>query len=81
MNNKGVGAVFCLIAAILMSAWYMTAAIYGNHTSSWSDEYFGDLLAYIGPGLIICAAVALIAGIAFLVSGLVRDSRKAAKKE
>ena len=27
MNNKGVGAVFCLIAAILMSARYIAAAI------------------------------------------------------
>ena len=33
MNNKGIGAIFCLISAILTSTRYIAAAIFKNRES------------------------------------------------
>ena len=79
MNNKIVGAVFCLIAAILAGARYMAAAIFMSNTSSWSAELFRDSLSYVGPTLLIAAIAALVVGIGFLVCGLLKDGQKADK--
>ena len=79
MNNKIVGAVFCLIAAILAGARYVAAAIFMSNVSSWSAELFRDGLNYVGPTLLIAAIVALAAGIVFLVCGLLKDGKKADK--
>ena len=75
MNNKGVGAVFCLIAAILMSARYLTAAVFMSSIGTWSAELFRSSLEYTGPWLLILAVVALLAGVCFLASGIVRDRK------
>ena len=77
MNNKIVGAVFCLIAAILTGARYVAAAVFMSNVSSWSAELFRDGLNYVGPTLLIAAIVALAAGIGFLVFGLLKDGKKA----
>lgn len=79
MNNKAVGTVFCLIAAILAGARYMAAAIFMSNTSSWSAELFRDSLSYVGPTLLIAAIAALVVGIGFLVCGLLKDGKKADK--
>ena len=79
MNNKIVGAVFCLIAAILAGVRYVAAAIFMSNVSSWSAELFRDGLNYVGPTLLIAAIVALAAGIGFLVCGLLKDGKKADK--
>ncbi len=76
MNNKGVGAVFCLIAAILISARYMTTAIFLSGTTSWDAGLFAAGLEYVGPFLAVLAAVALIVGILFLVYGIYEDKKK-----
>lgn len=34
MNNKGVGAIFCLISAILISARYISAAVFMSGVNS-----------------------------------------------
>ena len=73
MNNKGVGAVFCLIAAILMSARYVTAALFMSSISTWSSDMFRASLEYIGPALPIAAIAALIVGVVFLGVGLFKD--------
>ena len=73
MNNKGVGAIFCLIAAILAAAKYISAAIFMCNVSTWSAENFQDGLSYIGPMLTIAAAIALGVGIFFLVLGFSKD--------
>jgi hypothetical protein len=76
MNNKGVGAIFCLIAAILAGARYLAAAIFMSGTSSWSADLFAESLNYVGPTLLIAAIIALVIGICFLVLGLLRDEKK-----
>ena len=75
MNNKGVGALFCLMAAILMSARYVAAAIFMSAAQSWSSELFRSALQYIGPSLPIAAAAALITGLIFLIAGVLQDRR------
>ena len=80
MNNKGVGAIFCLIAAVLMSARYISAAVYMGNSSSWSSELFQSGLSYIGSPLMIASIVSLIAGIVFLGFGLYQDV-KSPKRE
>ena len=76
MNNKGIGAVFCLISAILMSARYLSAAIYMSGVSSWSDDMFDVGLSYVGAPLMVASIAALLAGIAFLAFGLFNDPRR-----
>lgn len=80
MNNKGVGAVFCLIAAILMSARYITAAVFMSNGVSWNSDLFQSGLSYIGSPLKIAAIVSLVAGIVFLGVGLYQDGKKSKEK-
>ena len=40
MNNKGIGAIFCLISAILITVYYLTAAIFMSHVTSWNAGLF-----------------------------------------
>ncbi len=80
MNNKGVGAVFCLIAALLMAARYLTAAIFMSGVLSWDSELFRASLDYIGPALPIAACAALAAGVVFLAVGILQDVKGSAKK-
>ena len=77
MNNKCVGTIFCLIAALLTGAKYLAAAVFMSGTASWSAALFKDALAYVGPTLTIAAVAALVVGICFLVLGLLKDSKKA----
>ena len=80
MNNKGVGAVFCLIASILTAARYLSAAIFMSGVSSWNSELFQVGLSYTGSLLQWAAVVALIAGVAFLGMGLYQDFKNSEKK-
>jgi putative Ca2+/H+ antiporter (TMEM165/GDT1 family) len=75
MNNKGVGAVFCLISALLMAARYLSAAIFMSGISTWSSEMFQASLEYIGPALPTAAIAALIAGVIFLAVGIIQDRK------
>ena len=79
MNNKGVGAVFCLISAILTAARYAAAAVFMSNVTAWSAELFQAGLEYVGAPLKTMAVVFLIAGIVFLVLGVFQDLRKAKK--
>ncbi len=76
MNNKGVGAVFCLISALLMSARYLTAAIFMSNSGSWDAELFRSALKYVGPPLLIASVCALIAGVIFLAAGVAQDRKR-----
>ena len=75
MNNKGVGAVFCLIASILMAARYVTAALFMSSISTWSSDMFRASLEYIGPALPIAAIAALAVGVVFLGVGIFKDRK------
>ena len=48
MNNKGIGAVFCLISAILISAKYISAAIFMSGVNTWDATLFAAGLGYVG---------------------------------
>ena len=76
MNNKAVGAIFCLIAAILASARYLAAAIFMSGTRSWDAELFAAGLSYVGAPLLIAAVAAGIIGAVFLAVGIFQDSKK-----
>ena len=75
MNNKGVGVFFCLIAALLMAARYLSAAVFMSGVASWSAELYQSGLSYVGSPLKIASIAALIAGIAFLAAGVVQELR------
>ena len=66
MINKIVGAIFCLISAILISARYLSAAIFMSGVSSWNAELFSLGLKYVGYPLLIGSIISLRVGIAFL---------------
>ena len=76
MNNKGIGSIFCLIAAILTAARYMAAAMFMSNVSSWDAGLFASGLEYIGPELKIASIIALIVGIVFLGAGIYQDIKK-----
>ncbi len=73
MNNKGIGAIFCLIAAVLESAHYIAAAIFMSNVTSWDGALFQEGLRYTGSFLTVTSAAALITGIGFLGYGVFRD--------
>ena len=79
MSNKGVGAIFCLISAILMSARYVAAAVFMSNVSSWDSSLFQAGLSYVGSPLKVAAIIALIAGICFLGYGIFQESRRQSK--
>lgn len=73
MNNKLVGAVFCLVSAILMSARYIAAAVLMSSAQSWSSELFQAGLSYVGSPLKIASIASLVVGIVFIGCGIYRD--------
>ena len=76
MNNKGVGAIFCLISAVLASARYIAAAAFMSNVTSWDGSLFQAGLSYVGSPLKVTAILALIVGICFLGYGVVQDFKK-----
>lgn len=75
MNNKGVGVTFCLISAILVSAKYISAAMFISNLATQDASLFKNGLEYVGPFLSIEAIIAMIIGILFLGYGLYTDSK------
>ena len=67
MNRRGTGVVFCLIAALLFSARFISAAIWGSGVTTWSGEIFDAMYNNIGNRLTIASAISLIVGIVYLV--------------
>ncbi len=76
MDNKGIGAIFCLISAILAGARYISAAVFMSGVTSWSRSLFQQGLEYVGPTLKTASVVALIAGVCFLGYGIFGDIRR-----
>ncbi len=72
MENKIVGAIFCFMSAILISARYISAAIFMSGVVSWDATLFAAGLEYVGPFLPVAAGVAFIIGILFLDMGCIR---------
>lgn len=80
MNNKGIGAIICLISAILISARYLAAAIFMSGVSSWTKVLFTSGLEYVGSSLKVWSIISLVVGIAFLAYGLFQDYQAGKKK-
>ena len=76
MNNKGIGAVFCLASAILMSARYIAAAVFMSNVTSWDSSMFQAGLNYVGSPLKVTAIIALIAGICLLGYGIFQEYKR-----
>ena len=76
MNNKGIGAIFCLIAAIIECTRYIAAAIFMSNVTSWDSSLFQEDLNYTGSSLNVMAMIALVIGIGFLGCGVFQDLRK-----
>ena len=76
MNNKGVGAVFCLISAIIECTRYISAAIFMSNVTSWDSSLFQEDLNYTGSSLKVMAMIALVIGIGFLSCGVFQYLRK-----
>ena len=79
MENKIVGAIFCFMSAVLISARYISAAIFMSGVVSWNATLFAAGLEYVGPFLAIAAGVVFIIGILFLGYGLYQDIKKMKK--
>jgi hypothetical protein len=69
MSRRKAGSHFITAAAVLYAARFITAAIFGSGVSSWSAEKFNTMLEYVGPELLIAAAIALVVGLVYLVWG------------
>lgn len=66
MNKRGAGVFFILISAILFSAKYISAAIFGSGVTSWDNELFQSMLSYIGTPLNTLSFLALLIGIVYI---------------
>lgn len=75
MGKRGVGAIFCLIAAILFSARYIAAAVFMSGVSSWDEALFAVGLKYIGSPLLTLSIVSFIIGIGYLVWAEVSEKK------
>lgn len=75
MGKRGVGAIFCLIAAILFSARYIAAAIFMSGVSSWDKALFTVGLEYVGSPLVTLSIVSFIIGIGYLVWAEVSEKK------
>lgn len=75
MNKRGTGVIFILISAILFSAKYISAAIFGSGVTSWDNELFQSMLSYIGSPLNTLSILALLIGIAYICWAEYEDIR------
>lgn len=67
MNRRGVGAVFCLLAALFLCTWNLSAAIFLSSTPSWDMGLFAAGLEYTGILLPAVSFLSLAVGIGWLV--------------
>jgi len=67
MNRRGAGVVFCLIAALLYSTNYLSAAIYSSDLSP-RPGFVDAMLEYTGNNLVILSTIFLAVGITYLIS-------------
>lgn len=74
MNRRGAGIALLLVATILHSTRYLSAAIFGSGLSNWNRGLFATMLQYVGPNLAIWGYAALGAGVAYLVWGEIGES-------
>jgi hypothetical protein len=69
MSKRGSGVAFIAIAAILFSAKYISAAIFGSGVSSWDEDLFNAMLNNVGSPLNTYSLISLVIGIAYIAWG------------
>lgn len=76
MNKRTTGVIFCLIAAMLFSCRYISAAIFMSGILTWSNELFNAGLEYIGSPLLVLSILSLICGAVYLVWAEIGEPKK-----
>lgn len=67
MSRRTTGTLLIVVSAILYSARYLSAAIFGASLANWSADLFNAMLEYVGQDLVTWSLVALVAGLVYLV--------------
>lgn len=75
MNKRGAGVMFCLIGAILISARYITAAVYLSASTSWDGELFHNALGYTGNTLLVLSVISFAVGIVYLIVAEIEEHK------
>jgi pantothenate kinase len=79
MKKRATGLALLLIAALLESTRYISAAIYGSGVSldgGYGPDQFNKWLGYTSSGLSIWALLAFIIGIVYLIWAEYEEYRK-----
>lgn len=76
MNKRGKGTLFCLIAGLLFSARYISAAVFMSNVTSWDEILFTSGLEYQANGLLISSFISLMAGVIYLIWSEMEERRK-----
>lgn len=76
MSNKVTGAIFCGIAAILMSARYLSAAILVSAQHGWNADLFALGLKLVGYPILVASIISLIVGISFFAYEVYQEFKK-----
>ncbi len=84
MNRRAVGVALIGIAAFLYGVKYVTAAIFATNAPGWNSDLFRSMMENVGSGPTAASAVALIAGIGYLLfaefESLIKRNIEAIKK-
>ncbi|MFC9707328.1 hypothetical protein ACFTRD_04130 [Paenibacillus sp. NPDC056933] len=67
MSRRTTGTLLLVIAALLYSVRYLSAAIFGSGVTSWDSELFQEMLNYVGTAPRNWSIAALILGLFYLV--------------
>ena len=76
MNRRGVGAVFCLMAAMFFCTWNLSAAVFMSSITSWDMGLFAAGLEYTGLFLPVMGILSLVIGIGWLVFAEVIEQKE-----
>jgi hypothetical protein len=79
MNKRAAGISLIAIAACLYSVRYISAAIWGSTTTSWSIDLFDNLLNNVGTAPLYFSWISLAAGIVYLYQAEVEEKERKRK--
>ncbi|NLE03379.1 MAG: hypothetical protein GX638_01065 [Crenarchaeota archaeon] len=75
MGKRFVGAIFCLISAILFASRYIATAIFLSSATAYDKELFEGVLENVGTNLLWLSIISLIVGIVYLIWAEVRNMK------
>ncbi len=71
MDKKIIGTIFFLIFSIFFCTRYISAAISGINSKTWSKGDFITYLSYVPNNLIILSYISLALGFIYFVWGII----------